>query len=182
MSIEVSCQSCGKVLRAKDSAAGKTAKCPQCGSAVQIPEAVYDAEEEDWGDSGDYEADDAYGFDMDEVDGAPADTDANRKPCPMCGEMIVVNAAKCRFCGEVFDAKLKKKKQARKGASDADADMSTGDWVVAILCSGIGCIAGIVWMIQGKPKGGKMLGVSLLAALFWNIVRFAIEVAQQNRL
>ena len=177
MSIEVSCQSCGKVLKAKDSAAGKTAKCPDCGNAIQIPEAVYDAEEEDWG--GGYE-DDGYGFDMNDVQNAPADVDANRKPCPMCGEMIVSNAAKCRFCGEVFDPRLKKKKKARAGSADTDEDMSTGDWVVAIICSGIGCIAGIVWMIQGKPKGGKMLGVSLLAAVFWNVVRFILEAIARN--
>ena len=27
--------------------------------------------------------------------------------------------------------------------------------IVAILCSGIGCVDGIVWMIQGKPKGKR---------------------------
>ncbi len=51
----------------------------------------------------------------------------------------------------VFDPKLKKKK-ARAGSSDTDDDMSTGDWVVAILCSGISCIAGIVWMIGASPR------------------------------
>ena len=42
---------------------------------------------------------------------------------------------------------------------------------VAILCSGIGCIAGLVWMIQGKPKGMKMFGISILMAIFWSFVR-----------
>ena len=187
MPIEVQCQSCGKVLKAKESAAGKKAKCPQCGEVLQIPEAVYDAEE-DWGDTGgydddDYGTDDAYGFDMSDVRNAPADVDSNRKPCPMCGEMIVVGAAKCRYCGEVFDPKLKKKTKARSGAHDDDSDLSTGDWVLAILCSGIGCIIGIVWMIQGKPKGGKMVGISFLASIFWNILRAALEVAlRQNQM
>jgi hypothetical protein len=29
--------------------------------------------------------------------------DASRRPCPMCGESIAVEARKCRFCGEIVD-------------------------------------------------------------------------------
>jgi hypothetical protein len=61
-----------------------------------------------------------------------------------------------------------------------DRDLSVADWVLAVLCSGIGCMMGIIWMIQGKPKGGKMLGISLLFAVLWNIVRFAIVALQQQ--
>ncbi|MCA9138801.1 MAG: hypothetical protein KDB00_18645 [Planctomycetales bacterium] len=99
------------------------------------------------------------------------------KPCPMCGELIKSNAMKCRFCGEIFDPALKKRAKKSSAAGDADADMTTGDWVVAILCSGIGCIAGIVWMIQGKPKGVKMFGISLGVQFFWLFVRIMIELA-----
>ena len=42
-----------------------------------------------------------------------------RRPCPMCGEMIVATAAKCRFCGEVFDPTLKKAKSKKKKKYDA---------------------------------------------------------------
>jgi phage FluMu protein Com len=38
MTISVTCPSCGKVLHAKDAAAGKKAKCPDCGEILQIPE------------------------------------------------------------------------------------------------------------------------------------------------
>jgi hypothetical protein len=48
------------------------------------------------------------------------------------------------------------------------------DWVLAILCSGIGCILGIVYLAQGKKKGGTMLAVSLAFVVIWNIVRFAL--------
>jgi hypothetical protein len=61
-----------------------------------------------------------------------------------------------------------------------DSSLSTTDWILAIICSGIGCIMGIIWMIQGKPKGAKMLGVSILFAILWNIVRFAIVAMQQQ--
>lgn len=65
----------------------------------------------------------------------------------------------------------------RQRHRDEDADMTAGDWLLAVLCSGIGCIMGIVWLSQGKPKGGKMLGFSLLFMVLWNIIRFLIAAA-----
>ncbi|MBC8116612.1 MAG: hypothetical protein H7062_19640 [Candidatus Saccharimonas sp.] len=94
--------------------------------------------------------------------------------------MIVKKAAKCRYCGEIFDPAFKKKAKSRSssgGYADDGDDMSTGDWVIAIVCSGIGCIVGIVWMIQGKPKGTKMFLVSFGMQIFWGLVRLAIELA-----
>ena len=73
----------------------------------------------------------------------------------------------------------KKARKAKSGGGDDD-DMTTGDWVVACLCSGIGCIAGIIWMIQGKPKGSKMLGVSFLMTIFWNVVKFGLTAAVEG--
>lgn len=181
MPIKVTCNSCGKSLKAKDSAAGKRVKCPQCGDPITIPEAVYEAEEVGNGDSeydDDYGDDYGYGDDQydlgDDVANAPAAE--RRKPCPACGEMIVDKAVKCRFCGEIFDASLKKKSRNRKGGGGDDEDLTTGDWVVAILCSGIGCIAGVVWMIQGKPKGGKMIVASVVAGIVIRIVLTLIGV------
>jgi hypothetical protein len=147
---------------------------------VQIPAAaedeVHDAEEDWGGGGGDFD----FGG-MDPNEGSEVET---RKPCPMCGEMIVRDAAKCRYCGEIFDPELKKreKKKAKssKFSGSDDEDLTTGDWVVAVLCSGIGCIVGIVWMIQGKPKGAKMLGVSLLMQVVWTVIRIAIEAASGN--
>jgi len=162
-------------LRAKDTKAGTTAKCPHCGESVQIPaaqdEEIYDAEEV--GGAGDFD------FEGTDPDAGPA-MEGDRKPCPACGEMIMPEAAKCRYCGEIFDPALKRRAQRSRsgsGYADEDEDMTTGDWVVAILCSGIGCIAGIVWMIQGKPKGSKMFGISILFNILWGLVRVAIETA-----
>jgi len=175
MTIQVSCPACGKTLQAKDSAAGKQAKCPDCGGIISIPEAVYDAIDEP----------DEFGTDFDyaaaEHQSPTAPKGSQRRPCPQCGEMIVTNAAKCRFCGEIFDSRLKQQ-QSRTTTSDADSNLSGGEWVVAIVCSGIGCICGIVWMIQGKPKGLKMLGVSLAAIFFWNVVNAVMQVViNQNQ-
>jgi hypothetical protein len=48
--------------------------------------------------------------------------------------------------------------------------MSGGEWAIAVLLPGIGCIAGVIWLIQGKPKAGKMLGVSILFAVIYNVI------------
>ena len=176
MSIKVTCPDCGTKLNAKDSLAGRRVKCPSCGSAVQIPDAaadeVYEAEEV--GDGGE--------FDFGGIDPSEGEQLEDRKPCPACGEMIMRSAAKCRYCGEVFDPALKKreKKKRARESGDTDEEMTTGDWVVAVLCPGIGCIAGIIWMIMGKPKGLKMTGISFGMAVFWNVISAALRhVAEQ---
>ncbi|HBO45926.1 MAG TPA: hypothetical protein DD670_18795 [Planctomycetaceae bacterium] len=104
-------------------------------------------------------------------------SEPNRYPCPACGEMIVRGAAKCRYCGEVFDPVLKqkqKKKKKRSSSGDADDELGALDWVLAILCGNIACILGIVWMIQGKPKGIKMIGAALAATAGWWVVGFIL--------
>ena len=98
----------------------------------------------------------------------------------MCGEMIPINAVQCRFCHEIFDPALKAAR-TKAAIPDGDADLSAGEWVLAILCSGIGCIVGIVWMIQGKPKGMKMFGLSFVMVIVWNIIGFIIQSAQHQR-
>jgi hypothetical protein len=167
------------MFNAPDAAAGKKAKCPKCGGVIVIPtpgvaeEEILEAEPEPVAGFSDED------FEVEPPAERPAVDD--RKPCPMCGEMIQKDAVKCRYCGEIFDPVLKKKEQKTK-VTAADEDMSTGDWVVAILCSTIGCIAGIVWMIQGKPKGKKMLLVSLIMQFVWGAVRVFVEMMAQGNM
>jgi predicted RNA-binding Zn-ribbon protein involved in translation (DUF1610 family) len=190
MSISVKCEACGKTLKAPDTAAGKKAKCPSCGEVVKIPnvEVIYDAEEVSEDDADAAESDPFSGIDS--YDSPALEPSDIRKPCPVCGEMIVSNAAKCRYCGEIFDPKLKKaaaKKKSKSRSSSSsyssdDEDLTAGDWALAIICSNIGCIISIVWLIQGKPKGGKMLAASLGAQFFWFIVGTLIRViGEANR-
>jgi len=172
MSIVFECPSCGKRTQAPDELAGKKARCPKCQTVIQVPS------------SG-------------SAEGAPAAAEAapaaapvaaspaeqgeaeSRRPCPMCGEMILSSAVKCRYCGEVFDPELRRAERKRRGAV-GDADLTAAEWLIAILCSGIGCIIGIIWMIQGKPKGTKMFGVSFLMAIVWSAIRVAIELAVEH--
>lgn len=39
------------------------------------------------------------------------------------------------------------------GRRASDSELQTGDWILAVLCSGIGCIMGIVWLVQGEAQG-----------------------------
>jgi len=111
MAISFSCPKCGRNLKAADDAAGRSFKCPGCTSTVTCPEPVYDAE---LLDSPCAPAEAAAGPDPGgayAMAGSPVEAAVAgdvRRPCPMCGEMIVATAAKCRFCGEIFDATLKK--------------------------------------------------------------------------
>jgi len=180
MSISFQCPQCGKKLKAPDEAAGKSSSCPGCGGKVTCPEPVYDAElfDESQPPAGldpyaDLDDPKPYGV-AEPQPGAAASADG-RRPCPMCGEMILATAAKCRYCGEVFDKTLKKAKGKKSRSGPGDASLTTGEIVLAVLCSGIGCIMGIIWMIQGKPKGAKMFGLSIAMNVFWWIVNIALQ-------
>jgi hypothetical protein len=65
------------------------------------------------------------------------------------------------------------------GRNDS-SDLSTGDWLLIIFCSGIACIIGIFRLLQGKPNGGKMVGFSLIFAFLWAILRVLLEVGMQG--
>lgn len=181
MPIKVTCTHCGVTLSTPDASAGKTGKCPKCSKPIQIP--VLQAPKEEV-----LEAESSIFDGLDEAAlTAGAVSEDQRRPCPACGESIVRGAVKCRYCDEIFDPALKKRdkkvraKEARKAGTTGDADMSTGDWVLAVICSQIGCIAGIIWMIQGKPKGSKMIMASLGMVVVWQVI-FAIirTVAEQQ--
>ncbi|MHB1560137.1 MAG: hypothetical protein ACYC61_22020 [Isosphaeraceae bacterium] len=172
MPISFACPKCGKKLRAPDDAVGKSSRCPGCGTVVTCPEPILDAELIDPIAAGEP------AFSLDEspqagsaslpfgglADGSsspsPVAAEEARRPCPICGEMIVVGAAKCRFCGEVFDESIRK---AQSRGRRVDENLTTGDILIGLFCGWIGCIAGIVWMIQGKPKGWKMVLISLVS-------------------
>jgi hypothetical protein len=118
---------------------------------VQIPKKVYEAEElfdesaePGTGESAATAPDDDYGFMDPSLDEREAPAEPERKPCPVCGEMILLNAAKCRHCGEVLNKKLKKAKKKKPSGggilSDDDDELSVLEWVVAVFCPLVACI------------------------------------------
>jgi predicted RNA-binding Zn-ribbon protein involved in translation (DUF1610 family) len=159
MPIKFSCPACGKQTQAPDEMAGKQARCPMCKEVIDVPAPVFDPDAT------------AAPYKVADVPATKGE-DEGRKPCPMCGEMILQDAAKCRFCGEIFDPELRK---SQKKVNPGDSDMSTGEYVLAFVCSGIGCIMGVIYMIQGKPKGLKMFLISLGMSVVWTLIRVALE-------
>jgi len=96
--------------------------------------------------------------------GGPA---ADMKECDSCGEMIKRRARKCRFCGEYQGAH--KKLQEKRSYADDD-NLSIWEIIFAILCGGIACIVGIVYICQGKKKGWKLILVSIIANVIWRVL------------
>ena len=205
MPIQFQCTWCGKKINAGDAFAGKSAKCPGCGGVVQVPAASASPPAQTGG-FGNFPAPNEppqfgaqqYGpppsssgsigpppggvFDAEDFSTAPQSpvpsAGDERRPCPACGEMILQTAAKCRFCGEVFDSTLRRTSGKRNGKDDP---MTGLDWFLVIMCGGIGCIVGIVYMTQGKSKGGKMIGLSIAFAIGWQVVQLLIGIAMQQR-
>lgn len=210
MPIQFQCTWCGKKINAGDAFAGKSAKCPGCGGVVQVP-AASEPPPAASGGFGNFPAPNEppqfgaqnFGpppsvgpaspggsigpppggvFDAEDFSAAPSSAAPSagdeRRPCPACGEMIMQTAAKCRFCGEIFDSTLRRTSNKRNGKDDP---MTGLDWFLVILCGGIGCIVGIVYMTQGKSKGGKMIGLSIAFSIAWQVVQLLIGIAMQQR-
>ncbi len=61
------------------------------------------------------------------------------------------------------------------GGFDDEDNLSTGEVLCGVILSGIGLILGIVWAIQGKPKGAKMIAVALIADLIKGGIFYALN-------
>jgi predicted RNA-binding Zn-ribbon protein involved in translation (DUF1610 family) len=164
MPINVKCPSCGKTLAAPDAAAGKRAKCPGCAQIITIPAAVQQAEIIGAAAPVAAAVQDPYGT----SDPAPATSRAlpaargeQRRPCPDCGEMIIVGAAKCRFCGAIFDPRLKSELAASGSSTDG---LSTNQYILYTLlflfipCACVLIGSGLYYYWRAKrPKMAKQI-------------------------
>lgn len=126
------------------------------------------------------EEDDLFGgIDLSGIEKDSPETE-DRKPCPVCGEMIVRTAKKCRFCGEDLADRKRRKDDAisrpRQVSYADDDDLTCMESLFGVFCSGCACIMALVWIIQGKQKGYKLLGISVVVIIFWNVVRAALLI------
>lgn len=159
MPIQVTCPSCRGMFNAPESAAGKRAKCPTCGGVIQIPtgaepaEEIVDALPEP--DAPDDVADE-YGVEP------PAEIGPGeeRRPCPMCGEMIAAKAIKCRYCGEVLDASMRGLIQSAVGNDPRWGKVRSGlatmyySMIVVLITMIVLVIAMVVSSAGGPGPGG----------------------------
>lgn len=186
MTIEARCSSCDRLLRAPDSAAGRTARCPNCGEAVTMPDPqaqTYDVYETE-------EIDEDHDWENDFVDdtparrqpapsgyGAPPPGAANgeREPCPVCGELIIRGARVCRFCGEAFDKSLARNLASGGRGFDKierfrkEMNGLGGLWIFLAVMS----FGGIAIMANGLPGRRLPPEVAVIAAAFGVVLLIA---------
>jgi hypothetical protein len=161
MPIDIVCPSCGKRLKAPDTAAGKRVKCPQCSAAVPVP-------------------------------AAPAAARPISAPPPMSGvadlidEALQEQALKQRQAEEQEfyrqqdealratreGAKQQAQSKAAKPLANPDEDLTVFDWMMIVFCCWAALIMSIVYMVQGKKKGVKLL----IAIVVVNVIAFFIGV------
>lgn len=187
MPIQVTCSSCGGMFNAPDAGAGKKTKCPKCGGVIQIPmpapaEEIFDAEPEF---ASPYTDDD---FAVEPPPKQPDDLD--RKPCPKCGEMIALNALKCRFCGEIFDPLLAAAERNRGAGDSREHSQDKTNAIVIFVTSILGCfspivaIYGIVFLMR-RPYSFPYKGLAIAGTIIhcvWTavlILRIASIAMQQ---
>lgn len=95
MTIQFSCEICGKSLSTSDDKAGRKAKCPGCGEMLVVPQLEGASADEEQMQLADEEEDSLP---------SPRRRSRGRKvPCPMCGEKVSASATKCEFCGEPLE-------------------------------------------------------------------------------
>ena len=176
MAVTFQCPSCGRTTQAPDELAGRQAKCPHCLAVIQVPRPEEGVEEVPLSAAGPPEPA-ARGADATPLAQAGG-SEVQRRPCPKCGEMIVATAAKCRFCGEIFDPALRRTRREGK-----DESLETGDYVLILVpcLTWIGCIVGIVYLIQGRPKGGKMIALSIGMSMLWGCFSAMIGALQDRQ-
>ncbi len=182
MPISVTCPSCHKALSAPDSAAGKQALCPACRAVLAVPDmnqdSVMEAEAVESPPQG-FAANPQGTFEPYRptrepaaagsyfgLAGQPAKVAADpsagqRRACPICGELIMAVAAKCRYCQSILDPRLAQQSQATRSREDLRKIAARYNrLVVCIVGEAVAAVAAIV---AGCSNLMTLLAVVLVA-------------------
>lgn len=183
MPIQVTCPSCSRSFNAPDGAAGKRAKCPKCGSPIDIPapapkEEIFDAE----ADADAIRPFSDEDFEVEPPPQLPATED--QRPCPMCGEMIQRTAVKCRHCNEIFDPLLAKALRGSGTGGETDSQDQTS--AILLFVTGIlGCFSpilavyGIVFLSR-RPRAFPCKGLAIAGTVLhcvWALILILSVIA-----
>lgn len=124
--IPVECPNCKSQLKAPDEAAGRTAKCKKCGSSVKIPSPTTVAKPADKVMIATRNVEIAV-----LPPNPPSRANAITVPaqpqmtaCPFCGEDVLLNAKKCKHCGEILDVALRAAEESKRMAESASRAQS----------------------------------------------------------
>lgn len=91
MTIRFDCPSCGRQISVRDENAGKSGICDRCGEKLTVPRRSLPT-----------------ALSVRPVTTiAAARVATDEVACPMCGELILPIAKKCRHCGEILDSRLR---------------------------------------------------------------------------
>lgn len=142
--MQVQCPQCSSTLNAPETRAGQVVKCPKCGAEMQLPQ-------------------------QPGIPAGPAASEAPTKRCPACGESILSDARKCRFCGEILDPTMKR--TSVEGAAALAAYqrgmriMSTVLYVLGALVL-LGGICGVIGMSAAtNSRAAGVIGVLMVVML-----------------
>ncbi|MFC1849277.1 hypothetical protein ACFL27_03615 [candidate division CSSED10-310 bacterium] len=98
------------------------------------------------------------------------------KPCRYCGEDIKKSARKCRFCGEYQTDYDRQQFSPDQKDNYSDEKLTIAEILFGLLCSWIALIFAIVWLIQGRKKGWKLLAISLISTIIFIMMEIFAEV------